>query len=99
QAEVATYLTLLANLRQARSEAVDEMLNQARTNRAEQMKSLFNQLFEFRSELQHFHTDLHHSVFGIAMPSMESPQDATDSQTETNSVQAMAMSFLDILLK
>ncbi|HEY9659875.1 MAG TPA: hypothetical protein V6C65_15575, partial [Allocoleopsis sp.] len=99
QTEVATYLSLLATLRQERAEAVEEMLKQARTTRAAEMKSLFNHLFEFRSELQQFHTELHQSVFGMAMSGVEHPQKEAEAKTEENPVQNMAMSFLDLLLK
>jgi gas vesicle GvpC-like protein len=61
---VQTYLSELELMRQDRAQQLQQMFRQERDRRAVEMSALFQQLSEFRVELQIYCTELHQGVWG-----------------------------------
>jgi hypothetical protein len=64
RSDVQSYLWEMETIRKNRAEQLHQELTQSRVDREAEMKQIFHQLAEFRSELHQFCAELRHEVWG-----------------------------------
>jgi hypothetical protein len=76
---VQTCLSELSLLRQLRADELNQALSESRSQRLAATEATFQNLAEFRAELQQFRADLHQAVWGTSLPTSDqkSPKPST----------------------